>query len=146
MAATRRSLAAPASFHNVCAHRAGKRREKSALGSTCRPSGRSEFGIVEKALGSRVKAIVEIGVDPFEIEHQPQRLADPDIVENRRGARLKTKPSMPFGPPIGRLARHDPMIASGRKIIAGRQRAGFVSIAEVDEPGLEGFELALASR
>ena len=129
----------PPALHDVVAHGAGEGREQRALQRRSRPPGRGQFAVVEEAARALVDAGVEIGVDPFEIEHRRQGLAHPRVGENR-AAGVEGEAGNALGQAIGNRQLADAPVARGGKIIAAEPARRIVLDAEIIEPGLEGFE------
>ena len=108
------------------AHGARERLEQSTLRLARGAAGRGELGLVEEAFCAGVEAVEEIGVDPFEIEHHPQGLAQARVLEHVT-AQIEGEALHPLGIVVVERLLDDPAVARRREIIALDQRVGLCS-------------------
>src|SRR5690606_41212190 len=77
------------------------------------------MAVLPETVGALVKAVEERLVCPFEVEHQPERLAHADVLEDR-AAQAEEEALRAVRPAVGPAFLHHPPPVECRNIVACR--------------------------
>ena len=117
---------------------ASSARSAAEAGTPCR----GEVGIVEEAFGSGQQPVVEVGVDPFEIEDEPKRLPHADVGEEVV-PQVEDEPRHALRAADRQRFAHDAAVADRREIVGRRPACGTRLLAVIEQAGAERLEHAV---
>ena len=98
-----------------------------------------QLGAFEETLRARIAAVVEVGVDPVEVEGECDGAPHGDVLEDRP-ARVEDESVHAGGCAGAKLSLDDAAVLDRRKIVLGRPPLRLVLESDVDGAGPEGLE------